>query len=94
MNYKLIIGNIAGWAFGLAVFIIGLLNVFRGNDQDFGVGLMLVSFIFYPPVDALVRRIVGFSVHYAFKIILAIFLIWVNLAVGALAEGYYVGVFD
>lgn len=93
MNNKLNFWNIVNWLFGIVVFIDGLLNLFRGNDFGFGVFLILLSLIYFPPTNIFLNNFLkkkfNFSIHYMVKIILGIFIIWVTLAVGALAEGYY-----
>jgi len=89
--------NLINWIFGTAVFVDGLLNLFRGNDFGFGVFLILLSFIYFPPTNTLLnnflKKKLNFSIHYIVKIMLALFIIWVTLAVGAIAEGYYPEIF-
>ncbi len=89
MNNKLIIWNIISWVFGIVVLTDGILNLFRGNDFGFGVFLILLSFIYFPPANTFLKKSFNFSIPYIVKILMGIFIIWVTLAVGALAEGYY-----
>ncbi len=84
MNNKSIIGNLAGWVFGLIVLTVGTINSFWGNDPLFGVFVMLLSLIYFPPVNALMKKQFGFSVHRVLKIILGCFIIWAALGVGEL----------
>lgn len=79
--------------FGFVIFIIGVLNLLRGNDQLLGVAFMLVSFMYVPNADKLMKENIGFSIHYVLKIILAVLLLWITLAVGAIAEGFYPEIF-
>jgi len=78
----------AGWVFGILVVVDGLLNLFWGNDFGFGVFILLLSSIYFPPVNTLLRNRFGISIPYLVKIGIGLFLIWATLAVGALAEGY------
>ena len=75
--------------FGAYIFTHGLLNLFRGNDFEFGIALIITSLIYFQPIDDLIRKWSGINIHYIFKIILAFILTWVTLAVGAVNEGYY-----
>ena len=79
--------------FGFVIFIIGVLNLLRGNDQLLGVAFMLISFIYVPNADKLMKENIGFSIHYLLKIVLAVLLLWITLAVGAIAEGFYPEIF-
>lgn len=81
--------NLISRIFGFVIFIIGVLNILRGNDQLLGIGFMLVSFIYVPNANKIIKENLGFSIHYVLKIILAILLLWISLAVGAIAEGFY-----
>ncbi|MEJ2596381.1 MAG: hypothetical protein P8100_14930 [bacterium] len=80
---------IISWLFGIAVFIDGILNLYRGNDPGLGVAFLVLSFVYYPPVNDFISKRFGLSIHYLIKIVLGILIIWVTLAVGAIAEGYY-----
>ncbi len=84
MSYKLIIWNIIAWGFGLAVFAAGIVNLFWGNDPGFGVFLLLLSFVYFPPVNHLFREKTGISIPWILKIILGVFTIWAALGVGEL----------
>ncbi|NLP57685.1 hypothetical protein [Lutibacter sp. B1] len=73
---------------GLLFFLTGLLNLFYGNDFGLGVFFIFLSFIYLLPINKFLKNKFGFSIHYSLKIVLALFIIWVTLAVGAIAEGY------
>jgi hypothetical protein len=81
--------NLVSRIFGFIIFIIGVLNILRGNDQLLGVAFMLISFIYVPNANKIIKKNLGFSIHYVAKIVLAFFLLWITLAVGAIAEGFY-----
>jgi signal transduction histidine kinase len=86
MNNKSVLGNLAGWIFGLAVAAVGVVNMFWGNDPFFGVFLFLLSFVFIPPVNAFIRKSFGFSIPLVAKIILLVFIIWAAVGVGELFQ--------
>ncbi len=81
--------NIINWVFGSIVFILGVMNIARGNDPLFGVAMLIASALYFPPTYNFLKGASGISLHYILRIIVALTIIWVNLAVGAINEGYY-----
>ncbi len=81
--------NSISWGVGFIIFIIGVLNILRGNDPYLGIAFMLVSFLYVPTTNHFIKKKFGISIHYLLKIILAVFLLWIALSVGAIAEGFY-----
>jgi uncharacterized membrane protein HdeD (DUF308 family) len=61
MDKKSIALNLLSWIFGIVFFTIGVLNIFWGKDPGFGAFLVLLSFIYFPPVNAIFRKMTGFS---------------------------------
>jgi hypothetical protein len=47
---------------------------------------MLASFVYFPPVNVLVKNWTGFSIHWVLKIILGLFILWAALGVGELFD--------
>ncbi len=88
MTYKLNIGNIISWIFGVIVFAIGIVNTFWGNDAGFGIFLLLLSLAYFLPVNELLKKITGFSMPKIglIKIGLGFFIIWASLGVGELFD--------
>ena len=86
MNNKSNVLNIISWLFGIAVFAVGVINTFWGNDPGFGVFLLLLSFVYFPPANAVLRKKTGFAVPGIVKIVLGIFIIWASLGVGELFD--------
>lgn len=74
--------NIFSWLFGIAVFAVGIINTFWGNDPGFGIFLILLSFVYFPPVTTFVYILFGFSIPVLVKILLAVFIIMAALGVG------------
>lgn len=72
------------WLFGATVFAIGLVNTLWGNDPGFGVFLLLLSFVYFPPINTLIKKRTGFSIPRIVKIALGLFIIWASLGVGEL----------
>ena len=86
MNNKVNALNIISWIFGVVVFAIGLVNLFWGNDPGFGAFILLLSFIYFPPANSILKKKTGLSVNRIFKIFLGIFILWAALGVGELFD--------
>ena len=86
MNNKSNVLNIISWIFGIVVFAIGVVNTFWGNDPGFGVFILLLSFVYFPPVNAILKEKTGFAIPKIVKILLGIFIIWAALGVGELFD--------
>lgn len=76
--------NSLSWFAGICFLIMGLINIFWGNDLLLGIGLLILAFIYFPPVNAYVKRRTGFYFPGIAKIILAGVLLWIVLGVGEL----------
>ncbi len=86
MDRKSNVKDIISWLFGIVVVAIGLVNLFWGNDTGFGVFLLLLSLVYFLPVNAILRKLTGLSIPKLgiVKIVLGIFILWVSLGVGEL----------
>ena len=86
MSNNSLVLNIISLLVGIVFFVIGVINMFWGNDPFFGVFVLLLSFVYFPPVNALFKKITGFSIHPIIKILLGIFIFWAALGVGELFD--------
>jgi hypothetical protein len=88
VNNKSNVLNIISWLFGITVFAVGVVNTFWGNDPGFGVFILLLSFVYFLPVNAILKKMTGFSIPGMgiIKIVLGIFIIWASLGVGELFD--------
>ncbi|MET0760627.1 MAG: hypothetical protein ABWZ56_09420 [Flavobacterium sp.] len=80
-----ITSSIISWLFGLVVFAIGVLNLFLVHAVP-GVICILLSLIYFPPINEILKKRCGFSVPLAVKIILGIVIIWFTLGVSDLGD--------
>jgi hypothetical protein len=85
MNNKSNVLNIISWVFGAAIFAIGVLNVFLVHTVP-GVIYLLLSFVYYPPANAILKKRFGFSIPLVVKILLGIVIIWFTLGVSDLGD--------
>ncbi len=74
-----------GWLFGAAVFVIGVLNVFLVHPVP-GFFYLLLSLVYFPPANTVLRKKFGFSIPLVVKMILGIIIIWFTLGVNDLGD--------
>lgn len=88
MDRKSNVTNVISWLFGIVVVAIGMVNLFWGNDPGFGVFLLLLSLVYFLPVNVLLRKLTGFTIPKLgiVKIVLGIFILWASLGVGELFD--------
>jgi hypothetical protein len=80
--------NIISWVFGILFFATGFVNTFWGGDTGFGIFIILLSFAYFIPVNAILKKLTGFSIpkFWILKILLGIFIIWAAMGVGELFD--------
>ena len=87
LAYELVRGkaeNIVSWIFGVIAFAIGIINTFWGNDPLFGIFVLVCSFVFFPPLNELFKKWIGFAIPRIVKVLLGLFIIWAAIGVGEL----------
>jgi hypothetical protein len=77
--------NIISWIFGTAVFAIGVLNLFWVHPVP-GVFYLLLSLVYLPPANAILKNGFGLSIPLVVKIILSIVIIMFTLGVSDLGD--------
>lgn len=88
MTYKLNIGNLISYVFGVLFFAIGIVNTFWGNDTGFGIFILLLSFVYILPVNDLLKKMTGFRLPKMglIKVVLGLFILWAAVGVGELFD--------
>lgn len=88
MNTKSTLWKPISWLFGVLFFAIGVVNTFWGNDPGFGIFIILLSFVYFLPVNDMLKRMTGFSIPRMgiVKILLGSFIFWAALGVGELPD--------
>jgi len=76
---------IISWVFGAIVFAIGVLNMFLVHAVP-GIIYLLVSLVYFPPANDMLREKFGFSIPVAVKVILGIVIIWFTLGISDLGD--------
>lgn len=86
LNNRSFLGDIISWFFGIVFLAIGLINTFWGNDPGYGIFIILLSFVYFPPATALLKKVSGLSIPLIVKIILGVFILWSALGVAELFD--------
>ena len=85
MALKNIISNTIYWMFGIIVYVIGVLNLFLVHFVP-GIVFLILSFMFFPPVNYELKKKFGFSIPPFIKIALGLIIIWFTLGVSDLGD--------
>lgn len=72
--------------FAAVALLIGIVNMFWGNDPGFGIFIAMLSLLFIPRINALIKAKTGRSIPGILKILLALFILWAALGVGELFD--------
>ena len=75
---------LAVWCLGVLFSLIGVINCFWGNDPFFGIFILGLSFIYYPPVHQFAQRKLRRRIPFVLLVFLALFILWASLGVGEL----------
>lgn len=86
MNSHFNVRNAISWNFAVVFFAIGVINTFWGNDPGFGISIIILSFIYVPHVNTVLKEKIGISIPAIGKILLGIFILWTALGVGELFD--------
>ena len=84
MDIKSTVLNLISWLFGVVFFAIGVVNTFWGNDLGFGILIVVLSLVFFPPFTSKFTQITGLKIPLFVKILLGLFILWAALGVGEL----------
>lgn len=80
--------KVLSWIFGLLFIAIGIVNTFWGNDPGFGIFILLLSLVYFIPVDTIVTAMTGIILPRfgLIKVVIALFIIWASVGVGELFD--------
>jgi hypothetical protein len=84
-NNKAAFENIISWIFGIIVFTIGVLNLCLVHPVP-GIVFILLSFVFFPQINILVRKYFSITIAFVVKIILGLIIIWFTLGISDLGD--------
>lgn len=80
------ITHLMNWLFAVLFSAIGLVNCFVGNDPEFGIFILLLSLLFYPPLRLVFQQKIGWTIPSFVLIVLGLFVLWSSLGVGELLD--------
>ncbi|MFM6993745.1 MAG: hypothetical protein ACKOWO_01365 [Sediminibacterium sp.] len=86
MTNKDTILNAISLLFGSLFTLIGLINTFWGNDPFYGLFVIALSLIFYPPAGELFTKLTGWGIKRWVKILVGFFIVWSAVGVGELFD--------
>jgi hypothetical protein len=88
MAFNVNIGTLSSWIFGILAAAIGIVNTFWGNDPGFGIFVLLLSLLYFLPVNELLKKTTGFRIPKMgwIKVGVGVFIIWASLGVGELFD--------
>ena len=77
--------NMTSWIFGLVILTIGLLNFSLVHAVPGIIGIIL-SLIFFPPINNFLKKKFNFIIPFALKVVIFILIMWFTLGVSDLGE--------
>lgn len=80
------LANLAAWLLGLLFTLIGLINVGWGNDQAYGLFIIVLASVFYPPVRQQILIHTGKRVPVWLLVLTGLFIFWSSVGVGELFD--------
>lgn len=86
MKKEFILLTIAEALFALLFFLVGLVNIFWGNDQLFGLSIIIILFVYLAPFRRWVKNKTGIWIAVWVRQLIAVFMIWSSLGVGELIQ--------
>lgn len=83
-----IVLKVLNWIVGLLFIAVGIVNTFWGNDPGFGIFLLLLSLVYFIPIDTIVIAMTGITLPRfgLIKVLIALFIIWASVGVGELFD--------
>ncbi len=70
----------------LVFAFVGLVNLFWGNDQFFGLFIIIIALVFIAPFRKWIKKITGIWIAVWLRILIALFIVWSSMGVGELPE--------
>ena len=74
------------YPFGILFSAIGLVNTFWGNDPFFGLFILILSVMYYPPLQSRIEKKINFQFKIWMKLAIGAFILWASLGVGELFD--------
>ena len=70
----------------IAFALVGLINLIWGNDQFFGLFIIVIALVFITPFRRWIKKITGIWIAIWLRILIALFIVWSSMGVGELPE--------
>ena len=85
MSENSIVFNLIGWVFATLVFAIGIANLLWVHPVP-GIAYLLLSLVYFPPANAMLKEKTGFAIPKIVKVGLGIIIIMFTLGVSDLGD--------
>ena len=79
--------TLVSWFLGFMIFSLGILNLILIHPVPGGI-LIFLALIYFPPVEGLFQKKLGFSIPFFLLVVLALVIFWFTLGVSDLGEMY------
>ena len=79
------VSNYVSWFFGFIIFTIGAANLLLVHPVP-GIVFLLLSILYLPAFNSLLKKAAGFVVPLGVKIVLGIVVVWFTLGVSDLGD--------
>lgn len=86
MNKPNFISGAISVLFGTLFTAIGFINTFWGNDPFYGLFVIGLSLVYYPPAAGYLVNRTGFQVKAWMKLVIGFFIVWSAVGVGELFD--------
>lgn len=77
--------NIISWIFGLIIMSLGILNLIYIHPVP-GLVYLLLSLLFFPPLNSQLKKLSGFAIPFAVRILLFLVICWFTMGISDLGE--------
>lgn len=71
---------------GILFSLIGLVNLFYGNDPFYGLFVIILASLYFPPIYNQIQKVTGYQIPGWVKVALGLFIIWSSVGVGELGD--------
>ena len=85
MDKSLNIGSVLGWLVAILVITIGILNLLFVHPVP-GIAYLLLSCVYLPPINTIIKNSLGFAIPLLVKIILGVALFMFTFGVSDLGD--------
>ena len=76
----------ANWLICIVLLLIGVINIFWGNDPFYGVFVIGITVLITPAMSSYIERTMGIKIPTILKVLIILFILWSALGVAELFD--------